>query len=109
MTHAGKGEDKGKGKEVDLPMALEPVIVSASEKLKAFTRGVDEKRKAAKAAKEVDLAEARSEHAAEMAALEQMWAERLRLVEEDIAVEEAELHSLLENCLPAMSNRTSNQ
>ena len=109
VTHAGKGEDKGKGKEVELRMAPEPVIVSASEKLKAFTRGANEKRKAAKAAKEVDLAEARSKHAAEMAALEQMWAERLRLVEEDIASDEAELHSLLENYLPVVSNRTLNQ
>ena len=109
VTHAGKGEDKGKGKEADLPVAPVPVRVSASEKLKAFTRGADEKRKAAKAAKEVELAEVRSKHAAEMAALEQMWAERLRLVEEDIASDEAELHSLLENYLPVVSNRTLNQ
>ena len=47
--------------------------------------------KAAKAANEADLAELRSKHAAKMAALEQECAERLRLVKEGIAEEEAHL------------------
>lgn len=51
----------------------------------------DETRKAAKAANEADLAEARGKHAAEMATLEQECAERLRLMEEDIAAEEGNL------------------
>lgn len=55
---------------------------------KTFAQKADERRKAAKAAGEAELAAIESRHSVERAKLEREQAEALRLPEEDIAAEE---------------------
>ena len=81
----GKGKGKGKGKEAD---ASDPVTVPASEQLKTFVQKADERSKAAIAAGEAKLAAMDTKFSAERAKVVQEQAERLLLLNEDIAAEE---------------------
>lgn len=82
---------KGKGTEVDTPIESEPVTVPASERLKTFAQKADEKRKAAKAAAEEEIAAMESKHSAEKAEMEREHAEMLQSLDDDIAAEEDDL------------------
>ena len=82
-THAAKG----KGKEVDTPIASDPVTVPASEILKTFMQKANERRAAARAAAVEELAAMERKHFVELAKLEQEQSETQRLLEEEIATE----------------------
>lgn len=69
------------------------VTIPESEKLKTFAQKAEERRKAAKAAVEAEVAAMDARHAAEKAKLEQEHAERRRLLEVEIAAEEEMLRS----------------
>ncbi|KAM0803554.1 P-loop containing nucleoside triphosphate hydrolase protein [Usnea florida] len=84
-THAAKG----KGKEVDTPVASDPVTVPASEKLKTFIQKADERRAAAKAAAAEELAAIERKYIESKAKLEQEISNQKANLEQEISDEKA--------------------